>query len=205
MFSGVWAGQYNTTGTNGAFFGYKAGALNTSGSDMTCIGANACGLNTTGKNGVYIGSSAGLNQTTASNLVIIDGFGDRTSAALELSNAPVVIISASTPAVQTVVLNGAVTGFALRRQATVVTTSATLSARCSGSQIIGAGSLSLAFPASPTTAQEIEFLNRGVAFTLTAGSAIIYYASATASASVSIPATSNVTTAIWDGTYWNVR
>jgi len=97
------------------------------------------------------------------------------------------------------------TVYSVNEQNTTLSTSQTLAANCTGNQVIGASSLSIALPTAPFAGEEITFLQHGYAFTLTAASAIIYYGSATAVASASIPAANAITRAIYDGSAWNVR
>jgi len=209
--AGIWwtaigqaAGQNNTTGINWTAIGYGTGRNNTTGSSWTAIGYGTGRNNTTGSSWTAIGYSAGLYQL-GSNWFAIDGYGDRVSAANELANTPIIGTLASTAAAQTLSLNAVTTVYSVNEQNTTLSTSQTLAANCTGNQVIGASSLSIALPTAPFAGEEITFLQHGYAFTLTAASAIIYYGSATAVASASIPAANAITRAIYDGSAWNVR
>ena len=215
------AGQNNTTGGSWTAIGNGAGLNNTTGGGWTAIGQGAGLNNTTGSSWTAIGQGAGLNNTTGSswtaigqgtgryqlgsNWLAIDGYGDRGSAANELANTPIIGTLAATAAAQKLSLNAVTTVYSVNEQNTTLSTSQTLAANCTGNQVIGASSLSIALPTTPFAGEEITFLQHGYAFTLTAASAIIYYGSATAVASASIPAANAITRAIYDGSAWNVR
>ena len=198
------AGQSNTTGNSWTAIGRNAGRNSTTGSSWTAIGNGAGQSNTTGNQWTAIGLGAGKYQL-GSNWLAIDGYGDRGSAANELANTPIIGTLAATAAAQTLSLNAVTTVYSVNEQNTTLSTSQTLAANCTGNQVIGASNLSIALPTTPFAGEEITFLQHGYAFTLTAGSAIIYYGSATAVASASIPAANAITKAIYDGSAWNVR
>ena len=183
--------------------GQGAGASNTTGSWWTAIGQNAGANNTTGYQWTAIGRSAGKYQP-GSNWLAIDGYGDRGSSANELANTPIIGTLAATAAAQTLSLNAVTTIYSANEQISTLSTSQTLSATCTGNQLISAGGLSIALPTGVAAGFEVKFLSH-YAFTLTYGSAVIYYGSATGAASVSIPATNAITLAVFDGTSWNVR
>ena len=201
---GQGAGQNNTTGYSWTAIGQGAGLNNTTGSSWAAIGQGAGLNNTTGGNWTALGRSAGRYQL-GSNWVAIDGYGDRGTSANELANTPIIGTLAATAAAQTLSINAVTTVYSVNEQNTTLSTSQTLAANCTGNQVIGASSLSIALPTAPFAGEEITFLQHGYAFTLTAGSAIIYYGSATAVASASIPAANAITRAIYDGSAWNVR
>ena len=201
---GNYAGQSNTTGNSWTAIGQAAGQSNTTGGSWTAIGKGAGQNNATGSGWTAIGNGAGRYQL-GSNWVAIDGYGDRGTAANELANTPIIGTLAATAAAQTLSLNAVTTVYSVNEQNTTLSTSQTLAANCTGNQVIGASSLSIALPTAPFAGEEITFLQHGYAFTLTAASAIIYYGSAIAVASASIPAANAITRAIYDGSAWNVR
>jgi hypothetical protein len=214
------AGQNNTTGNYWASIGNNAGRINTTGNSWLAIGNSAGYNNTTGNYWTAIGNGAGYNNTTGnswlaigknagmyqlgSSWLAIDGYGDRGSTANELANTPIIGALAATAAAQTLSLNAVTTIYNANEQQSTLSTSQTLSATCTGNQLISTGSLSIALPTGVAAGFEVKFLSH-YAFTLTYGSAVIYYGSTTGAASVSIPATNAITLAVFDGTSWNVR
>jgi hypothetical protein len=99
--NGVPASQ---TGNFVTALGDKAGKALTSGASNTFIGYNAGALTSSGGSNIYIGANAGNRQTTGSNILLIDN-QDRTSAALELTNALIYGVFNATPANQTLTTN----------------------------------------------------------------------------------------------------
>src|SRR3990167_6028419 len=77
-----------TTNSDCSAFGNNS-LVSTTGGFNTAVGSWAGNATTIGTNNVYLGYSAGRFQTTASNQLIIDGI-NRTTLALELTNALVI-------------------------------------------------------------------------------------------------------------------
>ena len=120
LICGYMAGTANTTGSNNVYMGNASGLRATTAGDNICLGNNTgwslitganntfigfqAGMYSTGGGNVFIGNDAGQLQTTASNLGIIDN-QSRSTAAAELTNAPIVINFNGTVASQTVTIN----------------------------------------------------------------------------------------------------
>jgi hypothetical protein len=68
---GASAGDTNTSGEHGAFFGTGAGFANTTGNENTLLGFQAGTNSTTGSNLTAVGSSAGVTNLTGSNNTLL--------------------------------------------------------------------------------------------------------------------------------------
>jgi hypothetical protein len=112
-------GEINTAIGGKALRSYTSGGANVAigtdalystntGSYNTSVGWGAGYMNTSGASNLFLGRKAGYRQTTASNQIIIDTYGDRTTDALELTNAPIVATSDAAPTSQLVRLNSQV-------------------------------------------------------------------------------------------------
>jgi hypothetical protein len=101
--NGVPASQ---TGNFVTAVGDKAGKALTSGASNVLFGYNSGALLSSGGSNIFLGANAGNRQTTNSNLLIIDN-QDRTSVALEATNALIYGVFNATPANQTLTVNGA--------------------------------------------------------------------------------------------------
>ena len=90
-FTGSYAGQYNTTGSQNTYIGYSSGYANSGGTDNTAIGFNAsvgngyaagntsvganAGIATTiGSGNTFIGTNAGQNNTTGAGNTFIGSY-----------------------------------------------------------------------------------------------------------------------------------
>ena len=74
VFSGYYAGHYNTWGSFNTFSGFSAGYNNTMGESNVFVGYSAGLNNTTGSANTFLGNNAGLNNTTGHNdLYIANG------------------------------------------------------------------------------------------------------------------------------------
>ncbi len=67
LFSGVSAGNANTTGVSNSFFGNSAGAANTGGSNNSFFGTNAGQSSSTGGNNTFAGAASGMGNSTGAN------------------------------------------------------------------------------------------------------------------------------------------
>lgn len=83
IFTGVYAGQYNSSGTGNTFTGYAAGQYNSTGSDNTISGWGASANNTTGSRNSCYGSNSGLSLTTYSDNTFIGYSSGKVNAAVE--------------------------------------------------------------------------------------------------------------------------
>ena len=100
------ATRYNITGSDNTAFGFRAlfGVSTNSHSNNTAIGASSGYGITTGNRNVFLGYQAGYNQTTNSDRLIIDN-QNRTSAAIEATNALIYGVFNATPANQILTFN----------------------------------------------------------------------------------------------------
>jgi hypothetical protein len=104
---------YNTFSSGGGLTGYYNTTVGcncmssqaTGAAANTCIGHNAGEQISTGDNNVYIGKDAGRYQDTTSNTLIIDN-QNRTTKALEITNALICGVFNASPASQTLTVNG---------------------------------------------------------------------------------------------------
>jgi len=109
IFIGNYAGQKTQAGNNNVFIGTGAG-LGVADKTLwnnTFIGMEAGKLSTTGIGSVFIGMRAGYRQTSLGNRLIIDN-QDRTTAALEATNALIYGVFNADPANQTLTFNAKV-------------------------------------------------------------------------------------------------
>lgn len=104
LFTGINAGNANTTGAFNAFFGNEAGTANSTGEQNTFIGESAGLSNTTGVFNTFIGRGTGGLNTTGSDNIFIGAGATNASLGTQVNNSIVIGRNVTVSASNTIVL-----------------------------------------------------------------------------------------------------